>query len=321
MQSNESPVISVIMLAGPLRPRAVKMLGSVLEQDIINQMELIVLDFEPESVPPLSGHDHPQVTYIRADRKLHFGAARALGVRMSHAPIVASLEEHANACPGWAAALVAAHEGQWAGVGPEFHPRNPHIGISDSVGQFNYSTAIAPAPRGPAPSIPGHNSSFKRDILLKYGAELDDLLLAEIVLQWRLQEDGYQLFIEPNAKFQHANETAVKSIMTGMFIINYCLGATRPRLMHWSRAKFLFYLMIAPFSPWIRTFKLLTNAFGRGRSRLLGFLPTMPMVFFIQSVSVLAHFLGMIFGLRGMGVKFREYEISEPRKELVNALD
>ena len=59
--------------------------------------------------------------------------------------------------------------------------------------------------------LPGHNTSFKRDVLLAYGDELPDLLRAEIVLHTRLHRDGHRLLLEPAAKFEHINESTLAS--------------------------------------------------------------------------------------------------------------
>ncbi len=311
----DAPILTVILLAGPLRTRAERMLRSVLEQSLIDRLEVILIDFEPDDVPPLSGSDHPAVTFLRGNPAWDFGQGRAEGVRMAHAPIVAFLEEHAWACPGWAEALVKAHEETWAGVGSEYAPANPHIGISDAVGVFNFPTALAPAARGTASTIPGHNSSYKRDLLLAFGDQLEALLLVEIVLQMRLQEAGHQLFIEPDSKFHHANETYLRSIVKGMFWSNRCLGAVRPHLMGWSTGQFLFRLLIAPLTPFSRMAKLFLYTRRQSRAKLGSLLRTLPLVLLIQTVAVAGHTWGMLFGMGRAGIRFRDYEISEPRQE------
>src|SRR6185295_6477622 len=57
-------------------------------------------------------------------------AARAAGVRAARAPIVAFVEDHSFPQPGWAEALIAAHQQDWAVVGPAVGNANPETALS-----------------------------------------------------------------------------------------------------------------------------------------------------------------------------------------------
>ena len=163
---SDGPAVSVIVMVDGQRERGARCLQSILSQSIIDEMEVLLLDFAPPDTPPMRGSEHPSVRVVRMGDTIEFGGARALGVQMARAPIVAFLEEHVIARPGWAEALVRAHRGGWAGVGPEVHNPMPGYGISDAIFVVGYGTWAPPLAPGETELIPSQNSSFRRDVLL-----------------------------------------------------------------------------------------------------------------------------------------------------------
>ena len=93
-------------------------------------------------------------------------AARAAGVRAARAPIVAFVEDHCFPQQGWAAALIAAHREPWAAVGPAIGNANPDSAVSWANLLIEYSPWMEPATAGAVEHLPGHNSSYKRNVLL-----------------------------------------------------------------------------------------------------------------------------------------------------------
>ena len=128
------PDLSVLLVVGERRDRAVRALASVLSQDALDRLEILLLDLAPGEPAPLPGSGHP-----------------------------------------------------W----------------------------LPPASRAEHAMLPGHNSSFKRDLLLAYGPGLEDLLRAEIVLHTRLHRDGHRLLLEPAAKFEHVSSPGEAAEITG----------------------------------------------------------------------------------------------------------
>ena len=43
--------------------------------------------------------------------------------------------------------------------------------------------------------LPGHNSSYKRDVLLGYGDRLESMMESETVLHWDLRAKGHRLYL------------------------------------------------------------------------------------------------------------------------------
>ena len=82
--------------------------------------------------------------------------------------------------------------------------------------------------RGPVKRIAGQNSAFKRDVLLRYENQLELMLSADLVLQWKMAQEGNQLFYEPAASMAHRNENTMRSLCVGVFYWNWCFKHPGP---------------------------------------------------------------------------------------------
>jgi len=92
--------------------------------------------------------------------------------------VVAFTEDHSFPTPVWAEALIARHREPWAAVGPAFLNGNPQTLRSWTNLLIEYGPWLDPLEAGVRDHIPPHNSSYKRDLLLAYGDELQGLVEA-----------------------------------------------------------------------------------------------------------------------------------------------
>ena len=209
---------------GGQRERERRALQSLLEQSAIDRMEILLYDLGPTDCPPLPGSDHPRVRLTRRTPQDLLGAARADGIRTAKAPVVCFMEEHCEMQPGSAEAFIRAHEGPWAAVGGDFVNGNPDSGRSNQAFRMNYGIYLRPQRgRGRTHFVAGQNSSFKRDVLLRYNEQLEMLLNADLVLQWKMQRDGYELFYEPAVKIAHRNENTFRSLCCRSLLLELVL--------------------------------------------------------------------------------------------------
>jgi len=308
------PELSVILVIGERRDRVVSALASVLAQDVIDRVEILLLDLGPGDPPPVQGSDHPAVRIIKLPPDTLFSGAKAQAIRMASAPVVVFLEEHCRTHPGWARALIEAHRGPWAGVGAEVHNGNPEVLLSRTIQVLNYLWWLPPAPRAEFEMLPGHNSSFKRDLLLAYGDELKELLRAEIVLHTRLRRDGYRLLLEPAAKFSHINESSLGSAVRGRFLFNRCYAPMRAKTFGWSPARRLFYAAALPVFPFYTLSRMLYYAALRRPERLPWVIVGAPLLLAVQFASAAGHSLGLLFGMGDAEARFSFFEMNEFRR-------
>jgi GT2 family glycosyltransferase len=331
-----APDITIVLVVGKRRNRAARALASLLAQRPIANLEVLLLDCAPPgAAPPIPGSDDPAVRRVQLPPATLFGAAKASGVRMAAAPVVAFLEEHCEVAPGWAAALLAAHRGPWAGVGAEVHERidgecadNASAGDAGRpyrihgpgaagriVALMNYHPWLPPAPRAEHDMLPGNNASFKRDLLLAYGDRLDDLLRAEIVLHTRMRRDGHRLLLEPDAKFAHLNEARLASACRGFYLFHRLYGPSRAREFGWTSARRLFYVAATPAIPLYFLVRLLL-VLARRRPRLLGAaLAASPWMLAAQLAAATGQAAGLLFGIGAADARMTDYELNQPRDE------
>lgn len=289
-------------------------LASLLAQDEVEGAEIILVD-RAEGFPDLPRSDHPAVRMVRVPKDTSFAAARVIAVRMARAPYVSFLEEHCRARQGWLKALRRAHEaGPWAAVGSEVHHGNGSFGLSRLIGIMNYYQWLAPTPSGERVLLPGHNSSFRKDVLLSYGDELETLMRADVAFFQKLVADGHRLYLEADAKFDHLNETRLMSIAKGYFFWHRGYGVERATVHRWSLAKRAFYVVATPLIPFYFVLKLALRL-RKLRPDLVGeALRGTPQILFAQLASATGQAFGLLFGPGEGEARFSDYELNEHRE-------
>jgi hypothetical protein len=189
--------------------------------------------------------------------------AHAAGIRQASAPVIVLSEDHSFPEPGWADALIEAHRQPWAAVGPVVRNANPDSLISWADFLLGYATWLDPAPAGEISQLPGHNSSYKRAILLDYDHELEAMLEAECVLHWDLRAKGHRLYLEAAAKTAHLNFAQIAPW------IPYLVHAARvfavARARQWSLLRRLLYVAGAPLIPLVRLWRIRAEIRRPGR--------------------------------------------------------
>ena len=310
----QTPELAAIIVAGGQRERAARAVASVLAQNVVDRLEVLVMDLGPDTAPSLKGSDHPRVRVTRAGDKMLFAGARAAAVRMARAPVVAFMEEHCQAKPGWAEALITAHRGPWAGVACGFENGNPGSGTSDAAFRMTYGPylPIHSSP-GPAAWMPGHNSSYKRDVLLSYGTDLDELLKADIVMHTRMVQDGHRLFFEPSAVLLHGNETTLTSLGRGLFDWNWCYIGVQSRFSQWSFTRRVAQVPRALFLPWIRLARAFAYSARRGPAEIVQWTRDLPFFVAASHFSAAGQMAGALFDMSKAEKRFSYMETNEPR--------
>jgi hypothetical protein len=305
---SSTPLLSVVIVVGDQVTRSgiERTMHSLRHQCLIDQMEILVMDCSVPGSPPLKGSDHPQVRTLRMSRDATTVAqARAEGVRQARAPLVAFMDDHSFAMAGWAEALVEAHRGPWAGVGGEIYNLSSASGVADPIYLMGHGPWLPPAPRGEVDLLPSHDTCYKRDILLGYGDDLSELLMAEPVLMWRLRADGQCLFLEPDVKSMHGY-TVNPLTWVAFFSWGRCMGYARAKYLSWPRARRWLHAAAAPVQPWVRVARLGVYLARRHPARLPTFIIGSPFILLAQYADCLGEALGLLFGKGSAEVLFSQ---------------
>jgi hypothetical protein len=239
------PDLSVILVTPDCYETIRKTIRSLCAQTVRDRLEIVIV---APSVRTLGLADE-ELRVFHSIQVIEYGkietlaAPRAAAIRAASAPLVALGEDHAFPEPGWAEALIEAHRKPWAAVGAVFVNGNPGPMSWISL-VMDYGRWLEPVVGGVTDDVPGHNSSWRRALLLEYGPELERMMQAPTILHWDLQAKGYQLYLEPAAKVRHVNITRLSS-----FVLDHFYGArvfAAARALNWPWLQRLFYVSGMP---------------------------------------------------------------------------
>lgn len=265
------PQMSVILPTPDTYDTIAKTLSYLRKQTVKNSLEIII-------VAPCVTEIAPQVDNCREFWKVKtiavgdmpsIASAYAAGVRQADAPIVALAEDHCFPDPDWAEHLIEAHKQSWAVVGPVLRNGNPESSVSWADMLIAYAPWLEPTSGGVVEFLPGHNSSYKRDILLTYGEQLEAMMEAETLLHWDLRAKGYQLYLETKAKTSHLNFGQLPIWILVQFYCGRLFAGDRTTNEQWPIWKRLLYTGASPLIPVVRLLRILQQLQQRQMHSLL----------------------------------------------------
>ncbi len=187
---------------------------------------------------------------VEAGEIVSNAAAYAEGIRAAAAPVVALCEDHCYPEPGWCEALLRAHADDVAAVGPVVANASTDSAVAWADYLLGYGPWLAQSPGGDRDYLPGHNSSYKRDVLMRYDPGLERWLEAESVLHWDLRTRGERLVLEPAARTNHFNFSRARSWLAATFLTSRTFAGLRVRNAPLARR--LLYAAASPLIPLIR---------------------------------------------------------------------
>lgn len=313
---DSQPRLSVLLTAGNRRERVANALASVLTQSLVDEIEIVVLECGDPGQPPVPGQDHPSVRTVAFPQGLGAGDIRAQAVRLARAPIIVFLEEHAAACPGWIEGMLRDFDtGDWTAVGPEMVNGNPGIGISDAMSLASYPQYEAPARRQEPGWLPFHNSAYRREAVMRHESDLPRLFAVEMLLQWRLQEDGCRFLLDPACKVIHYYETDVATIWRHEWNAQRAFVCNRADAYQWPFWKRLGRFLAGPLIPLVRPAKLLRLLLRERPDDVRSFLAGLPvMVVSTYSACAAGEMTGLLFGAGRGDARYLYHSVNAPRR-------
>jgi len=286
--------MSVILITADNFAAIQKTFAALSRQTVQDQLELIIVcpaEDELGLKEELSGFHSVRVLEVGPITTT--SKARAAAIRIATGSVVALAEAHAYPEPGWAEAMIEAHKQPWGGVGPVFNNANPGI-LSWVALVVDYGRWVAPMPSGEVDDIPGHNSSWKRSLLLAYGSELEFMLPAITFLNQELQAKGHKLYLESAARVAHLQVSKLGACLHEQFNVARFYPARRAQNWPWYRRTFyacgMPVLLIRHVKGWIRHI-LRIDPSGALLVR------TFPMLVLIALVWGMGEIFGYVFGI------------------------
>jgi hypothetical protein len=180
---------------------------------------------------------------------------------------------------------------------------------------LDYGPFIAGGQRdaGEVLDLPGHNSSYRRDVLLGYGERLTQLLGFEAELHAELRRRGERMIIEPRARLAHVNVTRLRSWLPERWHAGRIYAGALSR--RWPRRRRVFYALASPAIPLLRVRRALRDAARTGEHGVGRALPFL-------CLGLLAQTAGEAYGfLRGPGSMTQLFDMELRRLDYLAADD
>jgi GT2 family glycosyltransferase len=294
MTNPVSPAMSVVITTPDCYQTIRKTMSYLRSQTARSTLEIIIVAPSRAELRLNESEmsDFGSYAVVEAGPVESIGRCNALGIRRAAAPIVALAEDHCFPDSDWAESLIAAHRGPWAVVGPAFRNANPETAISWADLFIGYGPFLWPTPSREVDFLPGHNSCYKRDVLLGYGDRLESMMESETVLHWDLRANGHRLYLESAARVAHMNFSLWLSWIPAQFLNGRLFAGARAREM--SHPRRLAYAAGSPLIPLIRLIRIARAA--RSSQLLPRFFQGLPALIVGLAVDGVAQFVGYLLG-------------------------
>ena len=299
--STPSPVQAVPTLAAPTLSVVIasvngwEMLGPTLRaldaQPERARMQVIVVEAVGGATRQAALEHRPRVEVIPVDRKTTIPALRHVGVIRATGELVAILEDHGEVEPGWAAAMVKAHEGPWGAVGGVVE--NGRAGLVNWAAFFcEYAPYMGPVVEGESADLPGNNIAYKRPHLLRHAGELEQGRW-ESWINDKLRLDGVPIASTNRAVVRH-----IKPFRLGHFLVqrfHFARSYAGMRRVDQAWPKRLVYGLGSLALPGLLLLRVTRTALAKRRD-LGRFAMSVPLIALFYSVGAAGEMIGYLLG-------------------------
>ena len=314
MSVSSVPDMSVVIVTPDRYQTIRKTVRHLRAQTAASRLEIVVVAPRREGLGLLESEFDPfhSLRVVEVGSLEVLAPAKVAAVRQTRASVVAFAEDHCYPEPEWAAALMQAHQSNWAAVGPALRNANPQTMTSWAGFLLYFGAFVEPAVAQVTEHLPWHNSSYKRDLLLRYGDDLASFLVVEGMLLDDLRAKGHQLRLEPAAKTSHVNISLPSSWIKQSFCGGRLYGAFRAQKKQWPLSRRLLYAGGAPFIPPLRAWRALQAIRRTGLQKEL-----LPHIIPALIAGTVPHALGEAIGyILGPGDAEQQYAHFEMRRWL-----
>ena len=297
-QRSRLPDISVVIVTPDHYDTIRQTIGHLRQQTAQDRLEIVIVAPGADLV---AGHqceldDFLQVRVVALGEVRSVAQGNAAGVRHASAPVVAFIEEHSYPDLGGMEALSRAHRQPWAAVGPVVRNANPGSAVSWADLLIAYGPWLEPVQAGIVGHLPGHNSSYKKEVLLSYGPDLEKMLEAETPMQWDLRSRGHRFCMEEKAKVFHLNYSRFLDSVSLRLNVGRLFACRRSD--HWPLWKRWMFVLASPAIPVVRFFRLAPIA-GRALPTAWLSCRVIPLLFLMLTIDGLREAIGYLTGSPG----------------------
>lgn len=306
--------ITVVIIVGIQRRRAQDCVTSVCQQDGAEHLELIILDFAPPDVKPLTTSGTATVHYQQLTDSMTWGESRAYGIAQATTPIVAFIEEHATASAGWLNAIITAFEAHQLDVGSYgVIGGNDNTYIARAGHIAEYGLWIPPASPVSSTFIPWNNIAFCRDFILALSDDTASLLENDIIVADRVRQNNANYQQIDNAVVVHIGHEHLMGLIEAAYYGSLLMANQRVEMGNWGWMRRIIYALAVPFLVPLMKIRRLVQHFRHQPQNLKDLLLAMPVIMITYCVGAFAEAYGYLVTSSRARSRFVELEIIDKR--------
>jgi hypothetical protein len=308
----EAPILSVVVVIGRQRGRAMDAVERLLRQDPAEGIEVVVVDAAPDEggLPWLA---HARVRYVKAGGLASVAAGKATGAGHAAGRAIAFCEDHCHVEAGWAEAVVDGFERGADAVAYAFGNLNPVSYVSRAFLVLAYGPWMSPVASGWIPSPSWMNVAYRADLLREYADRLPDLLHCETLFHVYLRRRGARFWQAGKAHVLHLNHPRLPGACADSAVWQRLFASTRARVECWSLARRLCYAVASPvLSAPVIALRLGRRVWSRPELRV-GFIVSLPVILAVYYYGAIHEARGYLCGEGRSGIRSLEVETSDPR--------
>jgi hypothetical protein len=248
----EAPSLSAIMVIPGNFAELERTLRHLEAQTVAHQIEIVCVVDKRDQIPAerLKPGCFHSWSVVEVEKIKSIGQGFTAGILKAQAPIVALTEDHSFPDTAWAETFIRRHRENWDIVGPSMRNQNPVNTISRADFYQAYGGWAQPVKSGSPAVLPGHNSSYKRDILLALGADLEVYMEAESVMHRYLGQHGHTLWLAAETCTAHYNFDSWQAWIPSRYYTGRQYAAVWSH--SWPFARRCLYTLGSPLIPLIR---------------------------------------------------------------------
>lgn len=198
----DHPLLSVVVPSVNGLPAVAECLACLMAQEGGIAAEVVVVDRCGEAVRGAIRDRFPSVQIVPVEASSSIPAMRGLGIARARGRVVAIIEDHCMAAPGWSRAIARSIEAGHEAVGGPVENGCTERTVDWAVFFCEYARFMGPAPRGVVDEIAGNNGAYSRRVLDRLGPELGAEVW-ESFLHARMRELGVAFHSEPEMLVSH----------------------------------------------------------------------------------------------------------------------
>lgn len=166
------------------------------------RVEVIVVDRLGERVHAELAIAFPEAVIVPVPADCPIPAMRAAGFRAARAPAIGVIEDHVIVPEDWAERMLAALAEGHDVVGGAIENAATARHVDWAAFLCEYSASLPPLPAGPSAGVPGNNVVYRKAVLDRYQAVIDEHKW-ENRLHDAMRADGIDLIMRPDIVVGH----------------------------------------------------------------------------------------------------------------------